>query len=107
MSTRFKIALLVFGVATIALSGCGSSLTPAGAPPGGAFSNRNLNGTYIVSFSGTDIGNSNPTFFAVLGTLTANGSGSITGGTIDIDDPALGAALQTGNVFTRLPATGS
>lgn len=43
----------------------------------------------------------------MLGSITANGDGSITAGTIDIDDPALGAALHTSYSFTRLSTSGA
>jgi hypothetical protein len=61
----------------------------------------------VFSFAGQDLGNNDESFFAVLGTLTANGSGRFTGGTIDVNDPALGSALQTGYTFNRVPASGS
>lgn len=89
------------------LAGCGGGVTQPAPTPGGAFSNSSLNGTYVVSFSGYDDTNRNESFFAVLGTVTANGNGSFTGGTIDIDDPALGSALGTGYAFNRLAASGS
>jgi hypothetical protein len=89
------------------LAGCGGGGTQPTPPPGGSFGNSSLNGTYVVSFSGYDDTNGNESFFAVLGTVTANGSGGITGGTIDVDDPALGAALRTGYVFNRLATSGS
>jgi hypothetical protein len=34
-------------------------------------------------------------FFALVGTLTANGSGGITGGTLDLNDPLVGVASNT------------
>ena len=91
----------------IAAVGCGSSSNSITPPPGGSFSNSNLNGTYVFSFAGTDITNGNFSFFAMAGKLAANGSGSLTSGTIDINDPALGAALGTSNVLTGLAATGT
>ena len=39
----------------------------------------------------------------MLGSITANGNGSITAGTIDIDDPALGAALSTNYALDASP----
>lgn len=66
------------------LAGCGgSSSTKAVAPPTGGFGNSNLNGTYVFSVSGTD---SQGDSLALVGTLIANGSGGITGGTIDMND---------------------
>src|SRR5262249_54892761 len=107
MFLRSKIALMLVALGLIGIEGCGSSSNQAGATPSGAFSNNSLNGTYIFSFSGQDSSNGFESYFAILGTLTANGSGSFTGGTIDIDDPALGAALNTGYAFNRLPTSGN
>ena len=110
MSLRNKVASLVLSFALVILAACGGSDNPdnpATPPPSGSFNNSNLNGTYVFSFTGYDRTNFNSSFFAVAGTLTANGSGSFTAGTIDVDDPALGAALQTGYVFSHLPVSGS
>ncbi|MGA7320993.1 MAG: hypothetical protein WBW98_10805, partial [Candidatus Sulfotelmatobacter sp.] len=88
MSVRNGIALLIALSTLLFLAGCGSSSSsPAPAPPpSGNFSNANLNGTYVFSVSGTDEINSTP--YAIVGTLTANGSGGITGGALDINDAA-------------------
>ncbi len=104
-----RVAMALLAIASlIAAVGCGgSSSNSAMAPPGGSFSNSSLNGTYVFSFSGTDITNGGFSFFAMTGTLAANGNGSFTIGTIDINDPALGAALGTGNVLAGLAATGN
>jgi len=100
---RFFTFLVLSTLAVI--PGCGSSNAPA-PPPSGAFSNSNLNGTYVFSFSGVDATNGNESFFAVVGTLVANGSGSFTSGTVDVNDPSLGAALGTSGVATGLATTG-
>ena len=107
MFLKSKIALLLVAAGLTGMVGCGSSSNQAGASPSGAFSNSNLNGTYVFSFSGQDSSNGFESYCALLGTLTANRSGSFTGGTIDIDDPALGAALNTGYAFNRLPTSGN
>lgn len=108
MSLRNLAGLLAVALGVAALTGCGGSTTNvATAPPGGAFSNSSLSGTYIVSFSGYDIGYGDGSFFAAVGSLTANGNGNFTGGTVDVDDPSLGAALQTGYTFSRLPVSGT
>ncbi len=72
--------------ALVVLAGCGGSgngVTNPVVPPSGKFSNSNLNGTYVFSVSGIDL-NGAPS--AMVGTITANGSGGITGGTLDIND---------------------
>jgi hypothetical protein len=111
MSLHTKVAVLVISLLLAVLAGCGGGdadpSNPPVAPPAGSFSNANLNGTYVFSFAGYDQTNFNSSFFAIVGTLTANGSGGFTAGNLDMDDPALGAALQTGYVFTHLPASGS
>jgi hypothetical protein len=70
---------------------CGSSSTPAILNSSG-FSDSNLSGTYVISISGTDVNAKAGTesFFAIVGTITANGKGGITG-TVDINDPDLGS----------------
>ncbi len=74
-------------------TGCGGS---AGNPtPQGGFNNANLNGTYAISFSGTDANS----FFAVAGTVTANGNGQITTGALDVN--------RSPNPVTNLAVTGT
>jgi hypothetical protein len=107
MRIRDGIVQFLSIFALIALAGCGSSSNQPVPPPGGTFSNSNLNGTYVVSFSGYDISNGYGSYFSVLGSVTANGSGGFTGGVIDIDDPALGAALRTSNTFSHLATSGT
>ncbi len=96
MSVRNGTILLLALSTLLFLAACGSNgsspATPV-APPSGAFSNSNLNGTYVFSISGTDQANGAP--YAIVGTLTANGSGGngkggITAGTFDINDAASG-----------------
>ena len=109
MSSRNRIAQWL-ALVLVTLTGCGGDDNPdntAAAPPGGAFSNGNLNGTYVFSISGYDLTHGNPSFFAVAGTLTANGAGSFTTGVVDIVDPALGSALNTGYVMSRIPTSGN
>lgn len=87
MSARKPFVLLVSLSAIAFLAACGGNGTaPANAvapPTGGGFSNANLNGTYVFSVSGSDA-NGDP--ISVAGTLTANGSGTITGGAVDMND---------------------
>jgi hypothetical protein len=108
MSLQNKLAIVFVSFAAIALAGCAVSVNDqAVAPANGAFNNSNLNGTYVVAFTGTDNGNANPNYFAMTGIVTANGNGSLTGGAIDLDDPALGSALKTGYVFADIPVSGN
>ena len=98
MSVRNATVLLLALSTLLFLAACGgngsSPATPV-APPSGAFSNSNLNGTYVFSISGVDSSNGAP--YAMVGTFTANGSGGngkggITAGTFDINDAASGTA---------------
>jgi hypothetical protein len=112
MSVRNALVLLLALSTLSLLVGCGSSNNSATAPPTGGFTDSNLTGSYVFSFSGmdySDTGNgANPAFFAVAGVLNANGSGGFTtGSTIDINDPELGAFLSTTSVQPGLAATGS
>lgn len=92
MSLRNRLALPMILSALAVLAGCGSSNSSNPVPPpSGAFSNSNLNGTYVFSVSGTDL---NGAPYAIVGAFTAsgsggNGTGSITGGTIDLNDPGV------------------
>lgn len=88
MSLRNRF-VLPFILSTLAiLSACGgSSSPPVVAPPTGGFSTSNLNGTYVFSVSGTDTVGAP---YAIVGTFTANGSGGITGGTVDVTDLSIG-----------------
>ena len=108
MSLQNKLAVVFVSFAAIALAGCAASVNDqAVAPASGAFNNNNLSGTYVVAFSGTDNGNGNPSYYAMTGIVTANGNGAPTGGAMDLDDPALGTALQTGYVFADIPVSGN
>lgn len=88
MSLRNRF-VLPFILSTLAiLSACGgSSSPPVVAPPTGGFSTSNLNGTYVFSVSGTDTVGAP---YAIVGTFTANGTGGITGGTVDVTDLSIG-----------------
>lgn len=88
MSLRNQIVLPVIFSALVVLAGCGgsgNSITNPVAPPSGGFSKSSLNGTYVFSVSGTD---TNGAPYAMVGSFTANGSGGITGGTLDLNDEA-------------------
>jgi|HubBroStandDraft_2_1064218.scaffolds.fasta_scaffold12724_2 hypothetical protein len=102
MSLRNRLVLPILLSGLAVLAGCGSSSTTITPPPGGSFDNSDLSGTYVFSVSGTDSGGQP---YAILGTLTAdgtggNGNGGITGGTIDINDAAF---LSTTPVTAPIP----
>ena len=97
-----------------ALIGCGGGsksqttvVTPP--PPTPAVIPTSLSGTYVVSFSGMELNAKagTSTAFAVLGTLTADGKGNLTG-TIDLNDLDLtSAAGAISNVQTGVATTGT
>jgi hypothetical protein len=95
MSVRNGIVLLLALSTLSLLVGCGSSSPTAVAPPGGGFGVSNFSGTYVLSISGADVNASAETesFFAIVGTITADGNGNITGGTVDINDPDIGGVF--------------
>lgn len=105
MSVRNGFVLL-FAVSTLSLLvGCGSNNNVANpvAPPSGSFSSANLNGTYVFSVSGIDQANGDA--YAAVGTVVANGSGGITGGTIDMNDteftgPVAAVPINTNGSYT-------
>jgi hypothetical protein len=81
MLLRNRIILSLVVPVLAFLVGCGNG-SKAIAPPTGGFSNSNLNGTYVFTSSGFD--NLGGNFLTMAGTFAANGSGGITGGTIEI-----------------------
>jgi len=90
-SNRLVLPVVLAALAILPSCGSGSSgTTNPVAPPTGSFSNSNLNGTYVFSVSGIDV---NQAPYAVAGTFSANGSGGITAGTIDVNDADLSAPV--------------
>ncbi len=92
MSRRNCLVLPIIGFALAVLAGCGSNSTTVVPPPSGGFTNSDLKGIYVFSFSGTDT--EDQTFFTMAGIFTADGQGSISSGTIDINDYANSSAVQ-------------
>ncbi len=106
---RIFLALSVSALAFLAACGGnnGSSVTNPSPPPSGGFSVSNLKGTYVFSVAGTD---TNGYAYAAVGTFTANGSGAISAGTIDLNDdgfaasnpvitPAANVAITSGSAY--------
>jgi hypothetical protein len=106
---RKNRALLFFSsfsfLAILTISGCGGGVQTAPPNPSG-FTNASLTGTYVFSISGNNGGG----FFAITGSLTANGSGAITGGMEDINSPGTGLVAQnvaiTGSYNVRTDGRG-
>jgi hypothetical protein len=82
-----KIHIVFFAVvssfAAFFLAGCGGNNVSTTKPTNAGFTNSSLNGTYVFAVSGTNAGG----FFAITGSLQANGNGSITGGMEDVNSP--------------------
>ena len=80
---------LVAVLAALCASACsGGGSAPPPPPPMGQFSNASLNGQYAFSMSGVELASSgglSSNFFTRIGTFTANGSGTITGGVEDVN----------------------
>jgi hypothetical protein len=78
---RLLMALAaITSILLMAACGSGSSFTP---PNQVGFTNGSLNGTYVFSSAGSD---TNLAPLALAGAFTANGSGGISGGTMDVVD---------------------
>ncbi len=106
MSLRSALALLLALSAFTFLAACGGNngagVTEGQCPPSGCFSQSNLNGTYVFTVSGEDLSTGDP--YAVLGTINAS-SGTISGGTIDMNDPnfssaVIAAPISSGGTYT-------
>ena len=77
-------AALSFATFAAACGGGGTS-NPTPPPPTGNFSNASLKGQYAFFMSGTILTNGGATFFARIGSFTADGNGNITAGLEDVD----------------------
>jgi fibronectin-binding autotransporter adhesin len=107
MSARNGFVLLVALSALMFLAACGggsSGIAAPVAPSSGSFSNSSLNGTYVFAVSGLD---SSGDAYSMAGTFTANGNGGITGGALDLNDPAeltsgpaADASINSGSTYT-------
>lgn len=95
-SSSGRFFLLVAAISGIFLAaGCGS--TSITQPNNNGFSNSDLNGTYVFSSEGTDADGS---LIAMAGAFTANGSGGITAGTMDVIDPNVELASPVAQAIT-------
>src|ERR1700678_3397260 len=96
MSVRNGIVLIVTLATVSLLVACGSS-NSATAPPSGGLTTSSLSGTYVFSFSGTDVTNSTApntdSPFAAAGVLVASNGSFGSGSTVDINDPELATVV--------------
>ena len=94
-SKKFTVRLLMVLTAItsiLLITGCGNSSSLAPVNNQG-YSNSNLSGTYVFSSSGVD--STNGAFLAVVGSVTADGKGNITGGWIDVNGFSLSGPIST------------
>jgi hypothetical protein len=103
MSVRNAFALLLALCAITFLVACGGSSPKVVPPPSGGFSDSNLSGTYVFSSSGVD---TTGAFLAMVGTLAANGSGTVSSGTVDITGLNVSAAAQSLSGSYKITADG-
>jgi len=110
LANRFTLPLAFLSLALLA--GCGSN-NNGPAPNQQGFTNASLTGTYVFFSQGFDTGVSNGGAAAPLtlaGAFTANGSGNITGGTMDALDPVLGmdpdVGITSGSYFVSSDGRG-
>src|SRR4029077_4417160 len=89
---RLLSVLIVSSLAALSACGSGGSHINPTPPPTGGFSPASLNGTYVFSTLGSDAVNGS--LLAIVGTFTANGSGGITGGTVDMNDSGFSAPVR-------------
>ncbi|HVO56769.1 MAG TPA: hypothetical protein VMT51_03635 [Dongiaceae bacterium] len=81
---RTRLALgFALAVALFAAACGGGGTPPTPPPPTGNFSNASLKGQYAFSMSGQE--GATGSFFARIGTFTADGNGNITGGMEDVN----------------------
>ena len=90
---------LGFALAGVACGsgGSNSSPPPPPPPPGGNFANASLKGQYAFSMSGRELCGGFGSFFARVGTFTADGNGNIKDGLEDVNACAGVGTLQFSN----------
>lgn len=109
MTLRNRLVVPIILSALAVLAGCsGSHSNSATPPPSGNFSNSSFNGSYAFSAAGTG---SSGAFFSLAGNLQANGSGTLTGGTLDLNDagsstPLSGVAITGGTYLVTSDGRG-
>jgi hypothetical protein len=87
LANRVTLPLALFSLVLLAACGTNNNVSTNN----NGYTNTDFSGTYVFSFFGTDANGETESFFAIAGTVTADGNGNITGGTVDINDANLGA----------------
>jgi hypothetical protein len=79
------VALLAAFFAAACNGGSGTATIFVPPPPAGNFTNASLKGQYAFSMSGRELCGGVGSFFARIGSITADGNGNITGGVEDVN----------------------
>jgi hypothetical protein len=95
----FVLVLMLFGLTFLVACGFNSSSSTSTGHSGSGFGISSLNGTYVFSSTGLDSSTA-PLFSTMVGSLTANGSGSITGGLVDLIGVNVGVSSPAAQPIT-------
>jgi len=85
-------------------AGCGGSSTTVVPPPGGSFSNSSLNGTYVISISGTDanVSQNTSSFLRLWGPLRRTAAATSRGARLTSTTPILAGCLRAGLEYEHI-----
>jgi hypothetical protein len=95
----FVLLLTLFGLTFLAACGGSSSSSTPAEHSSSDFGAGSLNGTYVFSSTGLDL-STEPLFLMMVGSLTANGSGGITRGTVDLIGAKVGVSSPAAQPIT-------
>ncbi|HET6219329.1 MAG TPA: hypothetical protein VFE27_20065 [Acidobacteriaceae bacterium] len=93
------VLLTAFLLTFLVACGGGGSSAPPTNPSSSIFGVSSLNGTYVFSSTGLNLSNGSP-LLTMVGSLTSNGSGGITGGTVDLIGGSLGVSSPAAQPIT-------
>ena len=95
----FVLLLTLFGLTFLAACGGSSSSSTPAEHSSSDFGAGSLNGTYVFSSTGLNLSN-DPSLLMMVGSLTANGSGGISGGTVDLIGVKVGVSSPAAQPIT-------
>jgi hypothetical protein len=96
---RAKFALFTPFLLTFLVACGGGSSSPPPPPSSSVFGPSSLSGTYVFSSTGLNLANGSP-FLTMVGSLTSDGKGDITKGTVDIVEGSLGISSPAAQPIT-------
>ncbi len=94
-----RILVLLVGLGLVWGSVCATAQTPSPTPVSPTYSNASLSGTYVFRLHAEGRSNITPYTYSMIGTLTSDGSGTITSGQFDLNNGAT-ASPQTPEQLT-------